>query len=428
MTDLTAASSAHNNDGAGSDEHVRGIKRPLLLGSLFVNFAVLYGLYNGVIAVLLPNQIARLDPANKAANFSLVMFVTLLFTIFATPLAGALSDRTRTRWGRRSPFIVMGAVVGSAAVLSLIFMTSVPAIAACMVVMSFAYNMSQGPLTTVVADRLSETDRGKGSGFVGAAQTAGGMAGIVIAGYLATRLFTGYAVFAIAIVVTSLMFVLLNREKSSKTNPVEPFRLGAFLAAFWINPLAYPDFAWAFFGRFAMYLGIQAVISLQLYILQDYIHLSVDASNHTMATMSIITSVTLMISGVVSGFLSDLLKIYKYFVFSASLIMAAALAIPVFVPTLTGMYIYAAVFGLGYAAFIAIDLALITRVLPKRSNSAARDMGVMTIANVVPQALSPLLAVPLLKMFHNDYSVVFIAAIVCVVASSFLILPIRSVR
>ena len=410
------------------NEHVRGVKQPILLGSLFVNFAVLYALYNGVIAVLLPNQIALLDPANKASNFSLVMFITLLFTVFATPLAGALSDRTKTSWGRRSPFIIFGALVGSAAVLSLIFMKSVPAIATCMVVMSFAYNMSQGPLTTVVADRLNETDRGKGSGFVGAAQTAGGMAGIVIAGYLATRLFEGYAVFAIAIVITSILFVLFNRETSSKNNHVEPFRLGAFLAGFWINPLAYPDFAWAFFGRFAMYLGIQAAISLQLYILQDYIHLSVEASNHTMATMSIITSVTLMVSGVVSGFLSDLLKIYKYFVFFASLIMAAALAVPVFIPTLTGMYIYAAIFGLGYAAFIAIDLALITRVLPKRANSAARDMGVMTIANVVPQALSPLLAVPLLKAFHNDYSVVFIAAIVCVVTSSLLILPIKSVK
>ena len=427
MDDL-AASAEPTGTGLGANEHVRGFRRPVLLGSLFVSFAVLYGLYNGVIAVLLPNQVALLDPANKAANFSLIMFVTLLFTIFATPLAGALSDRMRTSWGRRSPFIVFGTLVGSAAVLSLAFMTSVPAIAACMVVMSFAYNMAQGPLTTVVADRLAENDRGKGSGFVGAAQTAGGMAGIIIAGYLASRLFVGYAAFAIAIVVASLLFVLLNREKSSKAMPVEPFRLGDFLAGFWINPLAYPDFAWAFFGRFAMYLGIQAVISLQLYILQDYIHLGVDASNHAMATMSMVTSVTLMISGVVSGFLSDLLKTYKYFVFFASLIMAAALAVPIVIPTLTGMYIYAAVFGAGYAAFIAIDLALITRVLPKRSNSVARDMGVMTIANVVPQALSPLLAVPLLKAFNNDYSVVFIAAIICVVVSSLLILPIRTVR
>lgn len=427
MDDL-AAPVARGGAGPGENEHVRGVRRPILLGSLFVSFAVLYALYNGVIAVLLPNQVARLDPANKAANFSLIMFVTLLFTIFATPLAGALSDRTRTSWGRRSPFIVFGTLVGSAAVLSLAFMKSVPALAVCMVVMSFAYNMAQGPLTTVVADRLAETDRGKGSGFVGAAQTAGGMAGIIVAGYLAGRLFVGYAGFAIAIVAASLLFVLVNREASSKTNPVERFRLAEFLAGFWINPLAYPDFAWAFFGRFAMYLGIQAVISLQLYILQDYIHLGVEASNHAMASMSMVTSVTLMISGVVSGFLSDLLKTYKYFVFFASLVMAAALAVPVCLPTLTGMYIYAAIFGAGYAAFIAIDLALITHVLPRRSNSAARDMGVMTIANVVPQALSPLLAVPLLKAFNNDYAAIFIAAIICVVASSLLILPIRSVK
>jgi len=426
MRDATESST--DGGTATGGELVHGGRRAVLLGSLFVNFAVLYGLYNGVIGVLLPNQVALLDPANKAKNFSFIMFVTLLFTIFATPLAGALSDRTRTAWGRRSPFIVFATIVGSTAVLSLIFMKSVPALAACMVVMSISYNMAQGPLTTIVADRLDEADRGKGSGAVGAAQTAGGMAGIVIAGYLADRLFTGYAVFAVAIVLSSIAFVIFNREKSSRDLSVEPFDLLKFLSAFWVNPLKYPDFGWAFLGRFAMYLGIQAAITLQLYILEDYIHLPVDAANHAIATMSVITGVTLVISGLVSGYLSDLWKTYKSFVFVASLVMAAALAVPVFMPTLTGMYIYAAIFGLGYAAFIAIDLALITRVLPKRSNSAARDMGVMTVANVVPQALSPLLAVPLLKAFHNDYASVFIAAIACVIVSSLCILPIRSVR
>ena len=124
--------------------------------------------------------------------------------------------------------------------------------------------------------------------------------------------------------------------------------------------------------------------------------------------MSIITAATLIISGLISGYLSDLWKTYKYFVFFASLVMAGALSIPIFNPTLTGMYIFMPrCFGLGYAAFISIDLALITRVLPRRSNSVARDMGVMTIANVVPQALSPLLAVPLLKAFDNNYASVF---------------------
>ncbi|ESQ91822.1 MFS transporter [Asticcacaulis benevestitus] len=409
-------------------EHVHGKRRNILLGSLFVNFAVLFALYNGVINVLLPNQVALLDPAHKAANFSFIMFVTLLFTIVATPLAGALSDRVRSPLGRRSPFILFATMVGSAAVLCLILMKTVAAIAVCMVVMSFAYNMMQGPMTTIVADRLDEANRGKGSGFVGAAQTAGGMGGIILAGYLANRLFTGYAVFALAIVATSLLFVVFNREKSSAHDHVEPFHLGRFFTGFWVNPKTYPDFGWAFIGRFLMYLGIQSVITLQLYILQDYIHLDVTASNHAMAILSVITAMTLVISGLISGYLSDLLKVYKYFVVFASLVMATALSIPIMIPTLTGMYIYAAVFGLGYAAFISIDLALITRVLPKRANSSARDMGVMTIANVVPQALSPILAVPLLKAFDNNYAVVFVAAMVCVLMSSLCILPIKSVK
>ena len=81
---------------AVAHEFVDGRRQKVLLGSLFANFAVLFGLYNGVIGrPVAPIRSPALDPGNKASNFSFIMFVTLLFTIFATPLAGA-----RYRTGR----------------------------------------------------------------------------------------------------------------------------------------------------------------------------------------------------------------------------------------------------------------------------------------------------------------------------------------
>ncbi|GAL24421.1 hypothetical protein JCM19239_1875 [Vibrio variabilis] len=61
---------------------------------------------------MLPNHIAQIDPENKANNLAYVMTVALLFTIFAQAIAGAFSDRWRSKWGRRSPWIAGGALAG----------------------------------------------------------------------------------------------------------------------------------------------------------------------------------------------------------------------------------------------------------------------------------------------------------------------------
>jgi MFS family permease len=407
---------------------VTGRKKNILLASLFTNFFVLLALYCGVISVLLPNHVAQIDPANKANNLAIVMTTALLFTIFAQPIAGALSDRCRSTWGRRSPFIVGGALLGGLAIFGISMTTTIAGIAVFWLMASVSLNCMNGPLATVVADRFLPQNRGIASGFVGAGSTAGGTVGIILAGYLAWNLQLGYLVFALAIAACCVAFVLINREPSTRAMEVEPFRWGAFFKNFWVSPREYPDFGWAFFGRFAMYLGYQGVVTYQLYILQDFIGLSVEDSNYAIGTISVITLVTLLFSGLVSGIISDKLQRRKIFVFLSTLLMAAGLCIPLFMPTLTGMYIYAAIMGLGYGAYTSIDMALMTQVLPGGGKQAGKDMGILTIATVLPQSFSPILSAWLLATFNNDYSSLFIAAIVFVFASSFFVLPIKSVK
>ena len=46
-----------------------------LLPGLLINSLVLYGTYGGLIAILLPTQVALLDEANKVANLAIVTTV-----------------------------------------------------------------------------------------------------------------------------------------------------------------------------------------------------------------------------------------------------------------------------------------------------------------------------------------------------------------
>jgi MFS family permease len=401
----------------------------LLLGSLAAVFFVLLALYCAVLSVLLPNQIEAIDPSHKAGNLALLFAVTSIFSTLTTPIAGALSDQTRSRFGRRSPWIVLGSVLGAASLVATSQMASLWPIILFWVGATVALNAMQAALTTVVADRFPTEQRGTASGFVGAGMTAGGTAGIVLGGLLAHDMTLAYGVLAAGIAIVSVAFVWLNPEPHMPSVVAAPLRPGAFLASFWVSPRDHPDFAWAFLGRFTIYMGYQGIVTYLLYILQDYIHLSISASNAMIATLSTMTFVALVLSAFASGLVSDRVGRRKPFVFLSSIIMGAALVLPLLMASVPGMMGYAVLMGIGYGAFMSVDMALMTQVLPDRGGEATgKDLGILTTAVNIPQILSPVWSAWLLHLTGGDYRALFVSAIVFVFAGSFFVLPIRSVR
>ncbi|WP_184719860.1 MFS transporter [Caulobacter sp.] len=397
--------------------------------SLAVNFFLLMALYSGVLGVLLPNQIAALNSAEKANNLALMFAITSVFSTLTTPIAGALSDRTRTRWGRRSPWIAIASLIGSLCLFGVSWQTSFWSLMVLWVMATVAYNSMQPAMTTVIADRFPPETRGAVSGIVGAGMTAGLTAGTVVAGYLAGARVLAYSLFAVAIAVSCIAFVLINREPSSANAPARPFSWKGFFSSFWISPKEHPDFAWAFAGRFTVYMGYQAVAAYLLYILRDYIGLSDVGSNLAIANMAILTLVCLIVSSLASGFLSDRLQRRKPFVIASSLIMGCAMVAPLVMPNMTGMWVYAGVIGVGYGMFMSIDMALMTQVLPQTTaGDEGKDLGVLTTAVNIPQIISPVMAAVLLNVFDGNYAAIFIAAIVFVFSSALCVAPIRSVR
>ena len=80
----------------------------------------------GPIQVLLGLQAASLTPGHKEATLSLVTGVGAAVSTLANPLAGAFSDRTTSRFGRRVPWLVGGTLVGALGLVVLAAAGSVP--------------------------------------------------------------------------------------------------------------------------------------------------------------------------------------------------------------------------------------------------------------------------------------------------------------
>ena len=405
--------------------------RKISIGLLLVYVSIL-AINSGGLGILIPNLVADIDASRKVANLAIVTTVAFVANVFAQPIAGALSDATRSRFGRRSPWMVAGALLAAGFLVGLPMAGSVVTIAVVWLVVQLGVNALQAAATALVPDRYPASKRGGVSGLIGVGITVGNAVGAVVAGSLAGQGMLPYLVLAGLVLVVVAGFVVLNPDRSS-LNDVGAARpsVGAFFRGFWVNPRQHPDFAWAFAARFLMVIGFYGAQTFGLYILRDYIGLSDDASNAFAAKIGLVLLVGVLLSALASGVLSDRLGRRKPFIVWSSVVMALGLAVPLVFPTTTGVLVYSFLLGLGFGAYISIDLALMTEVLPASmtagASSAGRDLAILGLATTLPQALSPSIAAGLVSL-TGGYPVLFVAGIVFVLLGALAVAPIKSVR
>lgn len=127
----------------------------VLMWSMGAGFAALYTAYAGLVVVLLPTQIQNLDAAAKESNLALVTMTSSIVTLFAQPIIGAVSDRTRGRLGRRTPWMLFGAVGSTLSLLAISHATTLLWLTLLWVTVQVLLNVIQAPLTAVMADRVA---------------------------------------------------------------------------------------------------------------------------------------------------------------------------------------------------------------------------------------------------------------------------------
>lgn len=397
------------------------------LPALFISAFTIFASYAGLIAILLPSQVYLIDPDNKVKNLGLVMTVSFVFTLFAQPIVGAFSDRTRSRFGRRTTWMVLGAFVGGVLLLAMGSLRSLVWITVFWVIIQVALNAIQGPLSAVVPDRFPRHKRGGASAVLGIGMQVGGTVGVMGAGALAANLGIAYSAFGVAIIVTTLLFAVMNKDWSSKDAHVEPWSWKRFLAGFWVSPKKHPDFAWAFAARFLLILGYFVVVSYQLYLLTDYIGMKLDAAQGAVVTLTLVAFLPTLAAIALSGWWSDKIGRRKVFIYAATAFMVVGLTIPIFMPSMTGMIIFSIINGFGFGLYSSVDAALMTEVLPGEGTDAGKDLGILNIATNIPQALSPAIAGVIITLL-GGYQMLFVFAILFAIIAAIAVAPIKSVR
>ena len=375
------------------------------------------------VQLVLPNQFTALDAAHKVRDFGITNGAAGVVALIALPVAGALCDRTRSRWGRRRVWMAAGVVVLALSLVAIGPQRSWVGVMICWMFASLGFSIASAGLFAAVADQVPVTQRGIISSAIFGPQALGLLVGVALLGEVITGNISGYLVLTVAVVIFSVPFLL--RYRDSPTGAARPpLTLRVLGEAMWVSPRAHPDFAWAFGGRVAVNTGNALGTTYLLYFFTNYLHLK-DPDTALLYAIAIYLVFTL-ITAYGGGVLSDRSGRRRVFVAIASVLQGIAAVLLVIWPSFSTTLIAAVFLGAGYGAFLSVDQALVTQVLPDAA-TRAKDLGIMSIGNNVPQALGPVAAALIIDQL-GGYRVLFAFAGIFTFLGATMVYRIRSIR
>jgi len=383
------------------------------------------------VLVGLSLRVQAIDEANAASDLSLVMAFGALVAMAANPFFGHLSDRTRSRFGMRRPWLAFGVLLGTASLALIACATALWQLWLGWCLTQLAYNAELAALMAILPDQVPERQRGLVAGAAGMGLPIGMVGGTFLVWALEDSTLAAFLVpAAIAIATASWLAAVLPDRRFAPAPAPQPSGIEIRTAAppRPRNPLAYPDFAWACASRFLLFMGIACLLTYQGFYLIHQMAVPLTEVPRWIFISALVQCAALTAASVIGGSSSDALGRRKLFLFGAGLTYALALIVIALAPNFAWFLVGRALSGIGEGLYSGAGNALIVDVLPEREREAGRNLGIFNIAAALPQSIAPTIAPAILYWAGGSYAVLFLAAAAFAVGAALAILRVRGGR
>jgi Na+/melibiose symporter-like transporter len=348
---------------------------------------------------ILPDQVSGIlgvDKGYAEAATGTIVAIGALVALLLAPVAGALSDRSRSSRGRRRGFLIVG-VLGSCAGLGSLSLFgrggSLALYALAYMNLQVWWNWAAGPYAGLIPDVVPPGNQAMASAWMNALGIVG-----VIAGNLLIRQFYRPdhpgSILGIFIAMNILCLLLTLAGANEAPGAVAPRRrAGAFLRSFYLSPRVYPNFYLVLLTRLFSNMGVWSIMTFLLFYLEFVLGMTRDDATHLLPTILGVGAVLAIPASLIGMKLADrygLVIIVSW----TSWIMAAAAGCFVLIaihPSITAIVPVVIVFSVASGAYGAVDWYLALRVLPG-GQDAGKDFGIWHVCMVLPQIIGPLSA------------------------------------
>jgi MFS family permease len=402
-----------------------------LIALAFAQFALFLALL-GPVMVSLALKINTLVHTSTEATSAIggILGAGALAALVSNALFGRLSDLTTGRLGRRRPWMIGGAIVLLIALLIMAVATNTWVLGIGWFIAQIGANAAFAPYIATLSDQLNPKQYARASAIVGIMQNVGILAAVWLASLLTDNMLLLFLIPGVIALVAFIIYSFVIDDKPMAVRP-EPINLVAILKSFWVNPLKHPDFGFAWWSRFFVILSSFLFTTFRLPYVMDRLALDTKTATATIATGVLIYTITLVITGYLSGWISDKTGKRKWLVILSAVVFAVGTYFLMHVSSVGQFYAVEALIGAGYGIYMAIDMALVLQVIPNPQD-AGRDLGVFNMANALPQSLAPVLGGILLAVTANpdqpNFGLLFLVAAIAALLGAVFIIPIKKAQ
>jgi Na+/melibiose symporter-like transporter len=344
-------------------------------------------MWNGLHPIVLPALLLRFAPeALKNTYLGGMTFAGLILAMVIQPLSGALSDRTRSRWGRRRPWILAGTLFSLVFLAGMALTANLWSLVVAYLFLQIGSNATHGPAQGLIPDLVPNERRGLASGIKNLFEMVGLIVTSLVMGQLMESRNPALA-FAIigGVLAISSLITLLTPSESSAPDAEKPAAGNSLRTLFRVDLRRYPDYAWLLISRFFILLGIYAVQAFAQYFIRDRLRVPDPATvtGNLMATLGI--ALTLLVFP--AGLLSDRFGRKRLNLFSGAL-AALGIFLVILVRDVSTLYIFGGIIGMATGIFLSVNWALATDLIP--TEEAGKYLGLSNLATAGAGAASRL--------------------------------------
>ncbi|PTL71902.1 MFS transporter [Rathayibacter caricis DSM 15933] len=393
-------------------------------------FAIPIAMFGLIVALLPPLlvtialRLRELDADGAAGNLSLVLGAGAFFAFASNPIGGRLSDRTMSRFGMRKPWIVAGSLVGYAGIALVALAPNVAVIVGGWSLAQIGFNFALAALIAMLPDQIRPSRRGRVASFVSLAQNISPVAATFLVQLFPLGLAQNFVPSLIGLLLL-FGFVLPIKDRVREERPTESLGVGQIFGSFVFNPRKYPDLGWAWLTRFCLVTAQFTATTYLAYFLITNLGITDEQAPSMVFQATLANAIGILLTTAFLGWLSDRLGRRKPFVVLSALIAVVGLTILAFSSTFETVLLGQLVLGAGIGAFLAVELALISDVLPSDA-TAGKDLGVVNIAQALPQSLVPVAAPGVVGLF--GYPGLFLGGALVGILGALSVLRVKSVK
>ncbi len=344
-------------------------------------------IWGGLNNVILPARVEGLvGRAYAGQGLAIITAAAAIVAILVQPTVGAISDYTISRWGRRKPYIAIGATLDVLFLIGVALSQTYVMLVACVILLQFSSNFAQGPFQGYVPDLVPARQVGLASGLVGLMTIAGRVGGVIVAtNGIATHDFVlstiGLGILELATAIGTLLWVDEGRVAPSRAGRSW---LAIGLSAWGLDILKQRSFVWLIASRLFVLMAAVTLTDLIFFYMSRAQALSREEIGTWIRIATVAVVVTIGLTTYPASRLSDRFG-RKRLIYASCVLGAFGMLGMVMAPTPPVAVAFGVVVAVGIGAFTAVDWALLTDIIPKATTG--RYMG---ISNVVTAGAGPL--------------------------------------